>query len=105
MAQRFEGSDYDHRRDAPRLSTQHAKVRDTALRWPGGWFTMERLAAAVGEPPASVERQVRYLRAPRFGGYHVEKRHVAGGTFEYRVSWAFEPDGQMLLPGSRTGGR
>jgi hypothetical protein len=68
-----------------RLETQHQRVKHLAMEWPGGWFTMYALSAATGDPPGSVERQVRYLRAERFGGYTVEKRHRSGGTFEYRV--------------------
>lgn len=81
----FPGTDYIPGRDRARLTTQHIKVRATALAWPGGWFTMPDLAQYVKEPAASVERQVRFLRNPRFGSYVVEKRHKGGGTFEYRV--------------------
>ena len=81
----FNGTDYVPSRDEKRLTTQHRKVREAALMWPGGWFTMAEIAKAVSEPPASVERQVRYLRAKRFGGYNIEKQHVAGGVFRYRL--------------------
>jgi hypothetical protein len=85
----FKGTDYEPQRDEKRLSTQHKRVRTAALEWPGQWFTMQALAEYVGEPPGSVERQVRYLRDEKFGGYIVEKRHKHGGTFEYRVSHNF----------------
>lgn len=87
VARDFEGTDYDAPRDRERLSSQHVRVKLAALTWPsrGRWFTMAALAEYVEEPAASVERQIRYLRARRFGGYSVEKRHVRGGTFEYRV--------------------
>lgn len=91
----FDGTDFVEDRDHKRLSTQHYKVRDAAINWPGGWFTMYDLALAVDEPAASVERQVRYLRAKRFGGFYVAKRHVKGGTFEYRVTT--EPDSKVVI--------
>ncbi len=47
---------------------------------------MSQLADDTGDPPASVERQVRYMRSERFGEFTVDKRHVSGGTFEYRVA-------------------
>ena len=81
----FQGTDYDAPRDQERLSSQHLRVKVAALSWPGGWFTMGELAVDTGEPAASVERQVRYLRSPRFGGWTVQKRHRSAGTFEYRI--------------------
>lgn len=84
----FKGTDYLPKRDHSRLLSQHTKVKMAALGWPGEWFTMAALAGAVGEPPASVERQIRYLRDPKHGGYQVDKRHAGGGLFEYRVRWA-----------------
>ena len=91
--QHFNGTDFDHNRDGMRLATQHERVKHMALNWPGGWFTMQELSEDLGEPWGSVERQVRYLRSKRFGGYYVEKRHKSGGTFEYRVRAAFTLDG------------
>ena len=85
MNRTFDGEDFVAARDEARLSTQHQRVRHAALNWDGGWFTMPEMAAKTGDPAGSVERQVRYLRAARFGGYDVEKRHRSGGTFEYRV--------------------
>ena len=81
----FHGTDYDPARDGARLTTQHERVKHAALCWPGGWFTMHDLAVKTGEPAASVERQVRYLRKREHGGWTVLKRHVSGGTFEFRA--------------------
>jgi len=90
---RFNGTDIVPKRDEPRLSTQHLRVKNAAIGWPGEWFTMQALAATLTEPAGSVERQVRYLRAERFGAYEVEKRHRHGGTFEYRVRVPFRLEG------------
>ena len=37
--------------------------------------TLDAIAAAAGDPHASVSAQLRHLRKPRVGGYTVEKRY------------------------------
>ncbi len=91
----FQGTDYVPQRDFSRLTTQHQRVKSAALeRSQRGWFTMYQLAEDTNDPPASVERQVRYMRSSRFGGWCVDKRHVSGGTFEYRV-YKFGEDDEL----------
>ena len=68
---------------AARLSRQHDTIRD--LMRDGHWRSLPAIAAATRAPEASVSAQLRHLRKPRFGGYVVEKRHVAGGLWEYRL--------------------
>ncbi len=94
---RFDGSDIEPP-DIPPLSTQHLRVRAAALAW-HGWFAMEELAHSIDEPAGSTERQVRYLRAERFGSYLVEKRRRGESrTWEYRVVPPVrEPTQQDLL--------
>ncbi len=83
----FDGTDYLDPRDFIRLKTQHERAKAAGLHLSArGWFTMPQVAALTGDPPASVERQIRYLRATRFGGFDVAKRHVEGGLFEYRIT-------------------
>ncbi len=85
LPRRYHGSDLGDG-DTRRLNRQHDRVREAALNWPGGWFTMYELARKLNAPEASVERQVRYLKEERFGGYAVEKRRVEGANhFEFRV--------------------
>jgi len=87
MTTHYNGSDYQPELDFKRLETQHERVKRGAIVL--GWFTMAELSAYTSAPPGSVERQVRYLRAERFGGYTVEKRRTGDperGLFEYRVS-------------------
>ena len=98
----FDGSDYVPERDFSRLKTQHERAKAAALiRSQTGWFTMSQIAADTGDPPASVERQIRYMRSKRFGEFVVAKRHVHGGTFEYRVlkppRVVIEEDGQVRM--------
>lgn len=84
----FDGPDYEPDADHHRLSKQHDRVRETALHWPGGWFTLEEMSQKTGDPAASVSAQLRHLRKPRFGSYIVEKRRRgdrSAGLFEYRV--------------------
>jgi len=79
----FNGSDYDHQADSRRLTGQLLRVfsvmRDRT------WRSLDEIASATGDPPASVSAQLRHLRKPRFGGYTVEKRNRGNGLFEYRV--------------------
>ena len=79
----FAGSDYVPERDDKRLLGQFEKVR--ALMLDGEWRTLQQIADATGEPPASISAQLRHLRKQRFGGYRVEKHHVENGLFKYRV--------------------
>lgn len=82
----FDGSDYVPPRDFSRLKTQHERCKAAAIeRSQRGWFTMAEIATDTGDPPASVERQIRYMRSERFGEFIIDKRHISGGTFKYRV--------------------
>lgn len=80
---RFNGADYQPERDNQRLTGQIERVW-TFMRG-GDWRTLADIAAATGDPEASVSAQLRHLRKTRFGGHQVERRHVGGGLYEYRV--------------------
>jgi len=74
---RFHGSDFDEKRDAPRLGKQLQAVYDVMSD--GGWWTAEmvhkRLSvthAAMGWLVQSIDRQMRYLKD--IPGCSVEKR-------------------------------
>ena len=79
----FNGSDYIHDRDAPRLTSQLERVY--ALMRDGRYRTLSGIAEATGDPPASISAQLRHLRKDRFGGHAVEKRYLGNGLFEYRL--------------------
>lgn len=82
--QLFDGADYIPKRDDRRLLGQFEKVR--ALMLDGAWRTLQQIADAIGEPPASVSAQLRHLRKERFGAYTVEKCYCGSGLYKYRVS-------------------
>lgn len=80
---RFNGAAYNHERDAPRLTSQLDRVK--ALMSDGEWRTLAQVASQTGDPHASVSAQLRHLRKERFGNHTVDRRHIQGGTFEYRL--------------------
>lgn len=94
---RFNGPSCDPDVDGPRLEKQHDRVRNAMADH--AWRTLDEIAAATGDPVASVSAQLRHLRKPRFGGFLVEKR-IRGargsGLYEYRVL-APPPPGQLRL--------
>ena len=79
----FAGSDYVPARDNVRLTGQLERVFD--IMWNGQWWSLRGIAAATGDPEASISAQLRHLRKDRFGGHHIEKRYVGNGLFEYRM--------------------
>lgn len=81
----FDGATFEPKRDEGRLKIQLAKVR--RAMWDGRWHTLDELAAAADAPQASVSARIRDLRKPKFGAYKVERRHVKGGLFEYRINF------------------
>jgi DNA-binding IclR family transcriptional regulator len=83
---RFNGADYDHSRDAVRLTHQILRVFNAMAG--GQWRTLDEIAQMTGDPPASVSAQLRHLRKERFGAHTVEKRHRGNpgvGLYEYRL--------------------
>jgi hypothetical protein len=94
MIYRFDGPDYVHDRDAPRLTEQlgrvFAAIRDCK------WHTLEDLALRTEDPPASISAQLRHLRKPRFGQWLIEKEYRGDGLYVYRLAGRFIPDGKQL---------
>jgi len=83
---RFNGSDYDRREDDARLASQLDRVFE--LMKDGQWRTLQEIAVATHDPPASVSAQLRHLRKPRFGGHTVNKQTRGErdkGLFEYQL--------------------
>jgi len=81
---RFNGADYQHERDAPRLTAQIGRVYDAMKD--GRWHTLEAIADMTGDPTPSVSAQLRHLRKPRFGSHIIERQHIGGGLYEYRLA-------------------
>lgn len=78
-----DGATYDHARDGRRLTCQHNRV--LCFMRDGQWHTLDAIAGATGDPPASVSARIRDLRKERFGAYLVERRYIARGLWEYRL--------------------
>lgn len=80
---RFNGSDYEHERDSPRLSAQLGRIWECMKdRQPR---TLREISEITGDPQASISAQLRHLRKPRFGGHTVLKTHLGNGLYVYTV--------------------
>jgi hypothetical protein len=79
----FDGADYVPARDDPRLTDQLGRVWNVMAS--GNWHTLKQIAAATGDPEASISAQLRHLRKPRFGGHTVERNYVGNGLYAYRL--------------------
>lgn len=82
---RFDGADYQPSRDNARLGAQLSRIYRFMLD--GQWHTLDEIAQATNDPPASISAQLRHLRKPRFGGHQVDREHVGNGVYRYRVTW------------------
>jgi hypothetical protein len=54
----------------------------------GRWRTLGEIQAACGGSEAAVSARLRDLRKVRHQSHIVERRRVAGGLWEYRVTTA-----------------
>lgn len=88
----FDGSTYEPQRDGHRLRGQLHAVK--TLMSDGRWRTITEISCSVGGSEAGVSARLRDLRKPKFGGYVVERRHVRGGLFGYRL--VLSPAGELL---------
>jgi hypothetical protein len=84
LAPRFDGDDYVPARDDERLRPQLDRI--FAVMKLGRWRTLAEISELTEAPQASVSAQLRHLRKRKFGGFTVEKRHLGGGRYVYRVS-------------------
>lgn len=80
---RFDGSDYEPERDDVRLTGQIQRIFD--LMKDGKQRTLQQIAEATGDPPASISAQLRHLRKPRFGSHAVKKDYRGEGLYLYRL--------------------
>jgi hypothetical protein len=81
------GATYNADRDFDRLNNQHADVWE--LMRDGEWRCLHDISRLTGHPEASVSARLRDFRKAKFGGHVVDRRHVQGGLWEYRVTRAF----------------
>lgn len=83
---RFDGADYDPKRDNHRLVPQFNRI--WACMSDGQWRTLREIAAITKAPEASVSAQLRHMRKPRFGSHTVNRRSKgdpALGLHEYQL--------------------
>jgi hypothetical protein len=81
---RFDGSDYQHERDSPRLTEQIGRVWDAMQD--GKWRTLEQIAEITGDPTPSISAQLRHLRRKKFGSHTVLKKYAGNGLYLYQVT-------------------
>lgn len=77
----IDGATFVEARDGKRLAKQQQTVRDVMLD--GEWRTLGLIAQITGAPEASVSARLRDLRK---AGYLVERKYVARGLHQYRVT-------------------
>ena len=79
-----DGATYSQPRDQVRLNAQTQRVFDVMRD--GEWRTLDRISFVTGDPEASVSARLRDLRKERFGGHTVDREHVEGGLWRYRLT-------------------
>jgi hypothetical protein len=84
MAFRFNGSDYDPKRDNVRLTGQLQRVFKCMAD--SKWRSLGDIEEVTGDPQASISAQLRHLRKPRFGSYQVDKKYLGDGLYHYKLN-------------------
>ena len=84
----FDGDDIVQERDKPRLTRRLSLIYNYMKD--GCWCDVREVAgylAANGmwSSETSVSANIRNLRKDKFGGYTVERVHIAGGYYRYRL--------------------
>lgn len=79
----FDGETIVAGRDHERLRSLLQRVFD--LMRDGGWRTLPEIVSVAGGTEASVSARLRDLRKDKFGNYDVDREHVGGGLFRYRL--------------------
>lgn len=82
----FDGATFQLELDGERLGAQAERVWNVMRD--GAWHTLAQLAAATGDPEASVSARIRDLRKLRFGGYVVARERGRGGQWRYKLEAA-----------------
>jgi hypothetical protein len=86
VSPRFDGPVYDPVVDQSRLTKQIKRVYECMAD--GRWRTLQEIADATRDPPASISAQLRHLRKRRFGAHTIDKRRrgvAERGVWEYRL--------------------
>jgi hypothetical protein len=83
---RFNGSDYDRKKDDKRLTGQILRIFQ--LMKDEKWRTLGEIEIETGDPQSSISAQLRHMRKERFGAHEVNKRSRGlreNGLFEYQL--------------------
>ena len=91
-----DGTTYIPERDYDRLNAQHLRVYDAMKD--KQWRTLKQIHWITGDPEASVSARLRDFRKKRFGKHFVQRRHIEGGLWEYRLFW----DPRVPIPEGET---
>lgn len=91
----IDGETFDEARDGLRLTSQLDRVR--TLMEDGRWRTLERIAKVVGGSESSIGARLRDLRKTKFGSFRVERDHIKGGLWQYRVLPPLPSDQEELF--------
>ena len=81
---RFNGPNYDAKRDDARLPGQLQRVFKAMKD--GEWRSLGDIEEVTGDPQASISAQLRHLRKPRFGGHEVDKKYLGNGLYHYKLN-------------------
>lgn len=82
-AEAFDGKTYEPKRDFVRLKGQLLDV--FRLMSDGQWRSLHEIADVICGSEAGVSARLRDLRKSKFGGHVVERMHIAGGLYRYRL--------------------
>jgi hypothetical protein len=74
------GETFSQERDGARLGAQYLRVRAVMLDMQ--WHTLREIAAATGDPEASVSARIRQLKDE---GFTYKREFVARGLWRYRI--------------------
>jgi len=83
IPQDFDGKTYNPTLDKSRLKAQLVRVRE--FMRDGKWRSLSEVAAATGDPEASVSARLRNLRQPKHGLWTVDRRRRSQSLWEYRL--------------------
>lgn len=80
----FDGSTYEPARDYARLSGQLLQVKQVLSD--RKWHTLSEIAQRIGGSEAGISARIRDLRKPKFGNHKIDRQHIGGGLWRYRIA-------------------
>jgi hypothetical protein len=77
------GLTFNETRDGRRIARQRLRV--WRAMFGGGWLGLADISRTTGDPEASVSARLRDFRKARHGSHVVQRMHVRGGLWHYRL--------------------